>query len=583
MASSGDCSEDDGSISYGDYSEDDDCRNSISSGDYSEDDGFSGCMSCGDYSEDDGFSGSISSDDCSEDDGSISSSDFSEDPPPSKKQEVSEVEGLQDDYISQLPDALLVQILSLLPTTEEAYATCVLSKGWQHLWTSVYNFYFSHFRGKSKRFLSFVDYVLAHSVASKIKKFEIHCSRLFKYKSQIGRWLRFAVDKNVEDVIIYSDPHVCILPESFFTCSSLITLHLVESCLVSDIVIAWKSLTSIKLEDMVVVDAEIMNILSGCPSLETIVFHKVGGFRRLEIKSSKVKSLALEGYWLDEGYWPDDDGSGSNRSFEIFAPYLQHLELSQDFYDFRCRLVDVSSLVDAKITFDIKCFKEFQDNPDQDSDDDEEEDDSCRDFHQGFKTLVQDYLQKLRCATKLTIGTWFTEVLCILQFKEVPIPDLKCKYLELELHLEKFNLYGAAGLLRASPLVETVIIDVENQPFNDFRCRFEFGYLEKGDNIDLQRYISSFVFPNLKKVKIVISPGMCLEDHLEWEYIRKLFQLSKFLLKNALVLEKFVIVSSRRRCEICYTKCVSRYLSRLAKKLSNCPRSSANSVIIFQE
>lgn len=119
--------------------------------------------------------------------------------------------------------------------------------------------------------------------------------------------------------------------------------------------------------------------------------------------------------------------------------------------------------------------------------------------------------------------------------------------------------------------------------FNDFRCRFEFGYLEKGDNIDLQRYISSFVFPNLKKVKIVISPGMCLEDHLEWEYIRKVFQLSKFLLKNALVLEKFVIVSSRRRCEICYTKCVSRYLSRLAKKLLNCPRSSANSVIIFQE
>lgn len=66
------------------------------------------------------------------------------------------------------------------------------------------------------------------------------------------------------------------------------------------------------------------------------------------------------------------------------------------------------------------------------------------------------------------------QVLCILQFKEVPIPDLKCKYLELELHLEKFNLYGAAGLLRASPLVETVIIDVENQPVTSWIFSFLF-------------------------------------------------------------------------------------------------------------
>ncbi|KAK4708332.1 hypothetical protein R3W88_029257 [Solanum pinnatisectum] len=208
---------------------------------------------------------------------------------------------------------------------------------------------------------------------------------------------------------------------------------------------------------MVVVDAQIVNLLSGCPALETILFHKFGGFRQLEINSLKI--------------------------------------------------------------------------------------------------------------------------LCILQFKEVPIPELECKHLVLELHLEKFNLYGAAVLLQASPLVETLNIEVENQPYDDYWCYFERRCLVKGDSIGLQSYISNSLFPNLKNVEIVISFGMCMKEHLKWEYMKKLFKLSDFLLENVVVLEKFVIVSNRRRCEICGIKCVSRFLWQLANKL----RSSADSVIIFQE
>ncbi|KAG5632772.1 hypothetical protein H5410_004489 [Solanum commersonii] len=247
---------------------------------------------------------------------------------------------------------------------------------------------------------------------------------------------------------------------------------------------------------MVVGDAEIKNLLSGCPALETIVFNRVGGFRCLEINSLKVKSLKLEGYWVNYAGKRD-------RSFEICAPYLQHLELSHDFHDFKCSLVDVSSVVNAKITFDITCIKDLDNDYDQYSDSDEEDEDSCSDYHQAFKTLIQDYLQKLSRATKLTFGTLFTQVLCILQFKGVPIPELECKHLVLELHLEKFSLYGAADLLQASPLVETLNIEIENQP----------------------SYNSSFVFPNLKSVEIVISSGMCMKEHLKWEYIRKLFKL----------------------------------------------------------
>nr|XP_016445231.1 PREDICTED: uncharacterized protein LOC107770436 [Nicotiana tabacum] len=123
----------------------------------------------------------------------------------------------------------------------------------------------------------------------------------------------------------------------------------------------------------------------------------------------------------------------------------------------KCRLVDVSSLVTAILTFHTHCIK---DDPGDHGEQYDDEEDSCRDSHHVFGTIVQDYLQKLSCATELTIGNWFIEVMCMLQFKGVQIPEPKCKYLTLEeLRLEKFNLFGVAGLLRALHHMETLYID----------------------------------------------------------------------------------------------------------------------------
>ncbi|KAJ8569697.1 hypothetical protein K7X08_006274 [Anisodus acutangulus] len=109
-------------------------------------------------------------------------------------------------------------------------------------------------------------------------------------------------------------------------------------------------------------------------------------------------------------------------------------------------------------------------------------------------------------------------------------PELKCKCLTLKLHITKYNLYGVASFLQASPHVETFNIEMK----------------ERHD---------------------------------------KIFELSQFMLKNAIVLERFVIIANRSKC----WKCSENFLcgplnsSKLAAKLSGCARPSAYFEIIFRE
>ncbi|KAG5592515.1 hypothetical protein H5410_043029 [Solanum commersonii] len=382
-----------------------------------------------------------------------------------EKLSVAEIETL--DRISQLPDALLVQILSLLPA-KDAFTTCLLSKRWHFLWTFVYNLIFTQesYRVfyeprdencslKIEKFVSFVNHVLNGFVSSKITKFELDAPQLFNYTSQIKRWLSFAVEKEVKHVVFLSSyTHACVLPESFCNCSSLITLYLRQCCF-NDAVIVWKFLKSLKLESVILKDDEILNLLSGCPALERMELDDVGGFRCLKINSSKFKRLNLKNHRL-----PHDI---SDRSLEIYAPYLEHLEISGDLGDLECRLVDVS----------------------------------------------------LRLSSKL----------------------------------------------------------------DNYFCDFE------ENNTDLQSWISSIVFPNLKNITIVNSILVCLNRQKRKRGFRRLVKLSQLLLKNATILKKFLIISKSRRCKKCkkcLRNCGFNFFFGLLDKLYP-SGSSANAKIIFQD
>ncbi|XP_049344889.1 LOW QUALITY PROTEIN: putative F-box/LRR-repeat protein At5g02930 [Solanum verrucosum] len=248
-----------------------------------------------------------------------------------EKREVGVTKAL--DRISKLPDSLLVRILSVLPT-QEAFTTSILSKRWRYVWPYVDSFNFTRKNYlKTKDFVSFVDYVLARSLSSKIKRLDIDCSYLHPYKSHVSRWLSIAVEKNVEDFVYRSSSNSngCTLPQSFYYCS-LVTLHLTFYCFDYGAVIKWKSLKNIKLEYVVLSDDDFVKLLSGCPALETMEVDMVGGFSRLEISSLKMKRLNLKGLLYFS--------IGNDHFLEIHAPYLHNFEISG--FHQECSLVDVS-------------------------------------------------------------------------------------------------------------------------------------------------------------------------------------------------------------------------------------------------
>ncbi|KAF8048061.1 hypothetical protein N665_2700s0001 [Sinapis alba] len=106
--------------------------------------------------------------------------------------------------ISELPDTLLLRVLSLLPTAKDVVATMVLSKRWEFLWLSVPRLVFDD---------QDIEYVKT-------------CAA-----QDIIVWMRAANNFAVREMIIEIDSSSCaspiIVPTVLYTeCTMLVTLKL---------------------------------------------------------------------------------------------------------------------------------------------------------------------------------------------------------------------------------------------------------------------------------------------------------------------------------------------------------------------
>ncbi|KAL4563318.1 hypothetical protein LXL04_027358 [Taraxacum kok-saghyz] len=122
-------------------------------------------------------------------------------------------DGGEEDRISNLPDCLILEILSRLHSTQDAIRTGALSKRWIHLWTSITTLIFTHSElddtltpcrktpTSRSDFVSLVDKTLTQCRPSKLKKFIVSTTYDSRFESQVNQWVYYAINFNVEELI----------------------------------------------------------------------------------------------------------------------------------------------------------------------------------------------------------------------------------------------------------------------------------------------------------------------------------------------------------------------------------------------
>ncbi|KAM3703918.1 hypothetical protein ACJW31_04G134600 [Castanea mollissima] len=230
------------------------------------------------------------------------------------------------DQISQLPDELIISILSFM-TLKEAVRTSVLSHRWKQLWpffTGSLDFddpdtfwaiadRKKKMKGERRKFVKRVNHVLKLHQGSNIDQFRVCFEFDNNHKHHIDGWIDSAISKGVkrleldftpteacEKQMLYTFPH-----ERFISIKSSVVG---VSCI--------KSLTSLTLIYVHVTGELLEHILSNCPLLERLHVAYSEDLVTLKICSSslRLKHLNIIRCW-------------ELKRIEIFAPNLESFGL----------------------------------------------------------------------------------------------------------------------------------------------------------------------------------------------------------------------------------------------------------------
>lgn len=436
------------------------------------------------------------------------------------------------DRISNLPDSVLVHILSLLPTND-ALKTVVIPR-FGNLWASIhtisfdvrrclyvdgpplnYDCSFYPYYPKYDKNLYRMRHVLVLHERPEIYKFQLKLEfwldygrdnsdfesernegcyaqnpdvrdNFFEEKrmvNEIGTWIRFALRKKVKVLDLdfgeqeYPDPYSNYkLPKVVYTCESLTELRL-ASCNIKLLgQIRLISLKKLMLKGILLSGKIMDKILNGCPLLESLSLincYEPYDMRKLDITHSNIKHLRI---FVGYGKLQDD-------FISVSCPNLTSFDIAGAIE--RVDLMNVYSLLG--------------------------------DSYGGFELL-----------------NWCIMVSKTQELADMPCPAFSWKCLVLDVKLTKWHLPWISSLLRNSPRLETLTLHIYPGWYKKFKKR-EAEWIQTHD-FDGHNYWNSqedtyqCLNHQLKMVTIV---GYIAEPYV--------IELIEFLLKNAKVLEKMVI------------------------------------------
>ncbi|KAH6816612.1 hypothetical protein C2S51_021432 [Perilla frutescens var. frutescens] len=263
------------------------------------------------------------------------------------------------DRLSELPDSLILQILSFLPV-KDVVPTTLLSKRYSNLWTTIPCLYFWDNPEFRDEFRNFVNRALALWKGTKILKFNMSFMFALPLTSELDSWLLFAIEKQVEELDIdllaflnaawiygNTEAREYCPPQRLYSCSSIRKLSLAYLTLKIEGNVQWNQLESLKINGKTPLSENVMNqILIGAPLLKVLDLRITDrGGENLNIESSSLKMLKIGRC----SYVMGDYGAESDSMLRVWAPNLESLEISGDPYR-RC-LLNVPSLTTAILQF----------------------------------------------------------------------------------------------------------------------------------------------------------------------------------------------------------------------------------------
>ncbi|CAA7056374.1 unnamed protein product [Microthlaspi erraticum] len=254
---------------------------------------------------------------------------------------------VNEDRISELPEELLLQILSSVPTVD-VRATSALSKRWRSLWKMVPKLKFNYERHESKHhsFSEIVCRTLLSHKAPELESLELVVRDAEAEPFDVGIWMGIAFAHNVRELVFdirgeEPDTYSSVL----WSCNNkLETLKFKNSMILEfPCEVCFKSLRKLHLDNVELEDEEsASNLFSGCTSLEDLVVNRKSNS---DVKSFTVAVPSLQRLTID-----DDSESGQGvGGYVINAPSLKYLFLKGFCnYEF-CLIEDLPELVEARI------------------------------------------------------------------------------------------------------------------------------------------------------------------------------------------------------------------------------------------
>ncbi|EOA12673.1 hypothetical protein CARUB_v10027827mg, partial [Capsella rubella] len=260
---------------------------------------------------------------------------------------------VNEDRLNELPEDLLVHILSFLPT-KSVVATSVLSKRWRHVWKMVQNLKFDS--ENHHTFTEDVYRLLMLHKATFIETFHLDIKNR-DAALDVGILVGIAFARHVRNLVLdldyhfyYDDAYTSIVKFPSVYCiydnNTLETLKLKNSLLLDfPYRVCLNSLRKLHLHCVhFETQGSVGNLLSGCPCLEDLVVQQNNRFYQSE-KAFTIAVPSLQRLTIEE-----DDYRGDDGGYVINAPSLKYLNIKGLYGIEFCLIEKAPELVEAKVS-----------------------------------------------------------------------------------------------------------------------------------------------------------------------------------------------------------------------------------------